>query len=163
MSKISLLLRGLSAALCLAIIAIPLGAQPTHLFQAGRGFGPGYDAAHEITLNGTVQEVLTRHILGSPAGTHLMVAGPQGMVDVHIGSFLTKDTREALHMGLPIQVVGAEQTLHGRQYLLARQIIFGGRTLTLRSSKGFLLLPASSRRASSRPRTAKSLTNGSVR
>jgi hypothetical protein len=163
MNKISSLLRGLCAALCLAMVAIPLGAQPTHVSQPGRGFGPGYNATHETTLNGTVQEVLTHHPVGSPAGTHLMVAGPQGMVDVHIGSFLTKDTREALHVGLPIQVVGAEQTLHGRQYLLARQIIFGGRLVTVRSSNGFLVPAISHRRASSRSRSAKSLTNGGAR
>jgi hypothetical protein len=156
-------LSGLLAGLLLAIFAIPLNAQPGRTTHPGRGFGPGYDAAHEVTLNGTVQEVVTKHVLGSPAGMHLLVAGPQGTVDAHVGPFLTKDTREALHLGPPIQIVGAMQTLHGRQYLLARQLIFGGRTVTVRSPNGFLLPPHSRRGTSSHFRIVNSGPEGGAR
>jgi len=154
---------GLLAGLLLAILAIPLMAQPVRTSHPGRGFGLGYDAAHEVTLNGTVQGVTTRHVPGSPAGMHLLVAGPQGTVDTHIGPFLAKDTREALRVGLPVQIVGAMETLHGRQYLLARQIIFGGRLVTVRSTNGFLLPTFANGRALSRTRTAKSESRGGVR
>jgi hypothetical protein len=133
------LIAGLLSGLLFALVALPLGAQPASQSRPGRGFGPVYDAAHETTLNGTIQEVVTKHVLGSPAGMHLLVAGPEGVVDAHVGSFLTKDTREALHMGLPIQIVGAMEQLHGKQYLLARQLIFGGRTVAVRNEHGFLV------------------------
>lgn len=130
---------GLLAGLLFAILAVPLGAQSASQTRAGHGIGPVYDAAHEITINGTVQEVVTKHVLGSPAGTHLLVSGEQGTVDAHVGPFLTKDTQEALHTGLPVQIVGAMQEIHGKQYLLARQLIFGGRTVAVRNEHGFLV------------------------
>jgi hypothetical protein len=105
----------------------------------------GYDKAHEITLNGIVREVVSERIAGSPVGLHLLVAGPQGQVDAHLGPYLTKDTQEALHAGEPVQIVGAMEKLHGNSYLLARQLIFGGRLVTVRSERGFLLRAHSSR------------------
>jgi hypothetical protein len=48
---------GLLAGLLFAILGVPLCAQAAPECSAGRGFGPGYDALHEITLNGTIQEV----------------------------------------------------------------------------------------------------------
>src|ERR1700691_1002598 len=50
-------------------------AQSMHASPAAQGFGPAYDAAHEITLNGTIQEVTVRQVSGSPPGTHVLVAG----------------------------------------------------------------------------------------
>ena len=84
------LLPVLFAGLLLAILVVPLGAQPASETHAGHGFGVVYDAAHEITLAGTVQEVVTHHMAGRPAGVHLMVAGPHGLVDAHVGPFLAK-------------------------------------------------------------------------
>ena len=42
--------------------------------RAGQGFGPAYDLAHETTLAGTIQGVVTRPEAGSPAGMHLLIA-----------------------------------------------------------------------------------------
>jgi hypothetical protein len=164
-TKPTQLIAGLLSGLLFATMAVPLGAQPASESRPGRGFGPVYDAAHETTINGTIREVVTKHALGSPAGMHLLVAGPEGVVDAHVGPFPSKDTLEALHTGLPIQIVGAMERLHGRQYLLARQLIFGGRTVTIRSRAGFLLRAANSRHATS-PRAlkiAKSATYGGAR
>jgi len=158
--KFTLAWTGLLSVLLLALLVTPLIAQPARAPQSGRGFGPVYDAAHEITLNGTVQEVVSKHALGSPAGMHLLVAGPEGTVDAHVGSFLSKDTREALHLGLPIQIVEAMETLHGKQYLLARQLIFGGRMVTVRNRNGFLV---DERFGSRNRRNAKSEMNGGAR
>ena len=129
----------LLACLLLAILAVPLGAQLAPETRATRAVGPVYDAAHEITLNGTIQEVVTKRVAGSPVGMHLLVAGPEGVVDAHVGPYLTKDTQEALHAGLPVQIVGAVEQLHGKSILLARQLIFGGRTVTVRNENGFLV------------------------
>ena len=115
----------LAGLLLLAILAVPLGAQLAPETRATRAVGPVYDAAHEITLNGTIQEVVTKRVAGSPVGMHLLVAGPEGVVDAHVGPYLTKDTQEALHAGLPLQIVGAVEQLHGKSILLARQLIFG--------------------------------------
>jgi hypothetical protein len=133
------LLSVLFAGLLLAIFATPLGAQPASETRVGHGFGPVYDSAHEITLNGTVQEVVTRRMPGRPVGMHLFVAGPQGLVDAHVGPFLSKEMKEALHTGTPVQLVGAMASLRGKKYLMVRELNVGGTNVTVRSEHGFLV------------------------
>jgi hypothetical protein len=155
---------GLLSVLLFATLAIPLGAQVASESHAGRGFGLGYDVAHETTLTGTIQEVATKRIAGGPAGTHLLIAGPQGTVDAHVGPYLTKDAQEALHFGTPVQVIGAMETLHGKHVLLVRQLIFGGRIVTIRSPHGFLVRVQAPRAASSKSdNTAGTESNGGSR
>jgi hypothetical protein len=121
--------------LLFAVLAVPLCAQTA---RVGRGFGPVYDAAHETTLDGTVQQVITTHATGSPAGMHLLVAGPQGTVDAYIGTFLNSETKDLLRAGASLHIVGATSSLHGKEYYLARQLTVGGHTVTLRSKRGLL-------------------------
>ena len=156
---------GLVTALMLATVimsaqAVSLHAQP----MAGSHSPLAYDKAHEITLNGTIQEVVPQAPIGSPAGVHLMVAGPDGTVDAHLGPYMTSDTMQALQAGIPVQVVGVMQKVGGQQYLLARQVIFSGRQVTVRSANGFLLevqRPRTSRGAFQKATAAES--NGGAR
>jgi len=119
---------------------IPLTAQAVRTSPPGRGMMfARYNPANEVALNGTVQRVITARKFGSPPGMQLLVTGPQGTVDAHVGSFLAKDVKAALRPGTPVKVVGAMEQLHGQQYLLARQISFNGRVVNVRSSNGFLV------------------------
>lgn len=161
-AKPSRLVGPLLSGLLFATMAVPLGAQPASQSRPGRGFGPVYDAAHETTLNGTIQQVVTRHTVGSPAGMHLLVAGPQGLVDTHVGPFLSKETRASLQAGMPVRIVGANVSLHGKSYLLARELTAGGRTVTIRGPGGFLVHPVRPRVVKAR-QTAKAEKNGGIR
>ena len=136
----------LLAGLLLAISVVPAAAQGAAESHLGAGFGPVYDRAHEITLSGTTQEVVSTHVAGSPAGIHLLVAGPQGVVDVHVGPFLSKETKESLQAGMPVRIVGAMSSVEGKSYLLARELTVGGSTVTVRTERG-LLLPVQTPRA----------------
>jgi hypothetical protein len=129
---------GMLIALLFAIFTIQLGAQPASETRPGHGIGPVYDAAHEITVHGTIQTVVTKHTAGSPGGMHLMVMGSEGVVDAHVGPFLSKNVRAALHEGAPVQIVGAMTTLRGKNYLLARTLTIGNRTVAVRSEHGLL-------------------------
>ena len=132
---------GLLTGLLFASSMIPLPAHAVTTTRPGQGFGAVYDAAHETTVNGTIQAVVTKHEPGSPAGMHLLVAGPQGIVDTHIGSQLSKENKQVLQSGASVQIVGSMLALHGKQYLLARQISVGGRTIMVRNARGFLVFP----------------------
>jgi hypothetical protein len=158
LTKTTPVIAGLLIGLLFAILAVPLGAQPASETHAAQGFGVTYDRAHEITLTGNVEQVVTRHVVGSPAGMHLLVASHEGLVDAHVGPFLSKEIKEALHTGTPVQIVGAMATLNGRNYLLARELTVGGTTITVRSEHGFL------RRSQLTPRrhsaTEKTLNGG---
>jgi hypothetical protein len=158
------ILAGLLTSLLWATFAFSIDTPAPPASHAARGFGVPYDAANEITLTGNVQEVVTKHVAGSPAGMHLLIAGPQGTVDAHLGPYLSKDTQEALHLGTPVQIVGAIETLHGKHILLARRLILGGRILTIRNPHGFLVQAHSPRAASSESeRNAGSESNGGSR
>ena len=136
----------LLASLLLAISMVPAAAQVAAESHLGKGFGPVYDGAHEITLSGVIQEVVTTHVAGSPAGIHLLVAGPQGVVDAHVGPFLSKETKESLQAGMPVRIVGAMSSVEGRSYLLARKLTVSGSTVTVRTERG-VLLPVQTPRA----------------
>lgn len=127
----------------LAILAVPLISQPadSHTETAV----PGYDRAHEITVTGTIQEVVAAPQAGSPAGLHLLVNGPEGAFDAALGPYMTKEIRAALRAGAAVQIVGAIEKAHGREYLLVRQVSFDGRTVTVRNLNGALLLVQSPR------------------
>jgi hypothetical protein len=154
---------GLLTGLLVAIFATPLVAQraseaaasiPAHESPAA------YNIAHELAFDGTVRETVGQHEAGSPAGLHVIVSGGSGTVDAHLGPFMTKETRDALHLGLPIHLVGEMKDFHGRQILLARLISFGGRTVVVRNTRGALVHYAP-RPASATPRTVKSENGGS--
>ncbi|MGA2100801.1 MAG: hypothetical protein ABSG34_06830, partial [Candidatus Sulfotelmatobacter sp.] len=84
----SLALAGILPGLLLAIFALPVGAQPVDEAPTAPSRMIIYDSAHEVTINGTVQTVVAKHVAGSPAGMHLLVSGAQGTVDAHVGPFI---------------------------------------------------------------------------
>jgi hypothetical protein len=155
---------GLLTGLLFATMAVPLGAQPASESRPGLGFGPVYDAAHEITVNGTIQKIVTRHVVGSPAGMHLLVARPEGVVDAHVGPFLSKETKKALQTGTPVRIVGATSSLNGKDYFLVRELTVGGSTVTVRSEHGLLVRVHSPRAQRARTeKTAQVELNGDAR
>jgi|HubBroStandDraft_6_1064221.scaffolds.fasta_scaffold318718_2 hypothetical protein len=129
-----------AAALVIALsfaLALPAGAQ-----SANRKGLAAFDATHEITLQGTIKEVVTHPPAGSPLGMHLTVATTTGNQDVHIGSYLPKHvTENLLHANAQVIVVGGYVTLAGKNILLARQLVVGGQTVTVRNEHGFLIMP----------------------
>jgi hypothetical protein len=143
------MIAGLLTGLLFAVLAVPLGAATAPESRVGRGFGPAYNAAHETILTGTIKEVVTKHAIGSPAGMHLLVTGPQGVVDTHVGPFLSKQTVEALQTGTQVRIVGASVSLNGKEFFLARQLTVGGRTVTVRSPHGLLVRQITPRKARS--------------
>ncbi len=126
--------------LLLATLIIPAGAQEPKS-SIGRGFGPVYDRAHETTMAGTVQEVLAEPQAGGLRGVHLLVAGPQRMVDAHLGAFLSKETKDSLHAGMQVQLIGALIQLHDKEYLLVRELSIDGHTVVIRTQRGFFVQP----------------------
>ncbi len=147
------LIAGLLSGLLFATMAVSLDAHAASVSRHGQGFGPVYDAAHETTFEGTIQEVVLKHTPGTPGGMHLMVAGPRGLVDAHIGPFMTKQTKEALQAGVPIRIVGASAEAHGKTIFLARQLTVDGNTVTVRNPRGFLVLAHNQREHVGRSKT----------
>jgi hypothetical protein len=137
--KLTGMIAGLLLSMLLAILAVPLGAQPADEPGAAHPWLQAYDKAREITIDGTIQAVITHHVLRSPVGLHLIVNAPQGTFDAHLGPYMSKKTIEALHPGASVQIIGAVQQINGKEYLLVREISFGDRTVTVRTDSGFLV------------------------
>lgn len=154
------LIAGLLFGLLFAILAVPLSASsaatPQHPVVI-------YDKAHEITITGTVQQAVAKAPKGSPVGLHLMVAGPEGTVDAHLGPYMTKETREALHTGTPVQIVGAIEKTHGKSILLAREVMIGGQTITVRSKSGLLLVQGDKTKHQQKNAKTANESNGGAR
>jgi hypothetical protein len=136
-TKGALWIAGVMTSVAMAMVSVPVHAQPAEEVHP-----QAYDKAHEIVLTGNIEEVVTEHEPRSPIGMHLIVRGAQGTVDAHLGPYMTKETKEALHEGTPVQIVGAKETLNGKEYFLARVLMVGGQTIKVRSENGFLVRAA---------------------
>jgi len=130
-------------AACMFLAVSSANASASKDPSAARGFGFVYDPAREVTLVGTVQEFVTKHSAGSPMGLHVLISTSGKTVDAHIGPVLSRQLQETLHVGELVQVVGVRENVHGKNVLLARQLIYGGRQVTVRNERGFLVHPAS--------------------
>ncbi len=143
-----------------AALAVPLNAQVAGESNPQHPSRLGYDKAHEITLSGTIQSVVSHSAPGVPTGLHLLVAGPQGTVDAHLGPYVSKDVKAALENGTPVEIVGATERIHGKSYLLARELVVDGHTVTIRSKNGFLLMGQSVRASRNNEQSRLQLNGG---
>jgi hypothetical protein len=117
--------------------------------SVGKGFGFAYDPSKEVTVVGTVTELVTKPAPGSPMGMHILISSAGKVVDAHVGPFLSKENREALKPGQLVQITGVNEKAHGKTFLLARQLIFSGRQVTVRNERGALVRNVAHRRKSS--------------
>ena len=131
---------GLLSALLFSRWDIPFAAQVAPEIRAEPGFA-GCDATHETTLVGTIQDVIIEHVVGSPAGLHLLVACRQGVVDTHLGRFLCQQAKEVLYTGTPVKIVGTAIQLEDKGYFQARELSVGSRNIAIRNRRGSLIDP----------------------
>lgn len=94
-----------------------------------------YDAATEVKLKGTIEEVKV-----DPAeneGTHLMLKSGTDTILVHVAppEFL-KEYEINLAKGDQVTVLGSKLTIDGTDEVLAKEITKGDNTATLRDRKG---------------------------
>ena len=80
-----------------------------------------------------------------------MVDSLKGTVEVNAGPWMSPDLKSALAAGKSVHVTGLQETVNGKEFVLAQQITINGQTYTVRNENG---MPA-------RPRMAA--RNGGVR
>lgn len=125
------------------------------LLQAQTAAGTGatrpfsYDVTREVTLHGTVSNVLTKSATGMMWGSHLLLITPNGPVDASLGRFaLRANGALAVAVGQQVDVTGVMKTIGGRQVLLTRTVNVGGRIYTIRNAHGAPVSPQPRDRAS---------------
>jgi hypothetical protein len=128
----------LLAAMLLTALAAE-AATPAQSSSVDRGSGLAYDQTKEVTLVGTVERLVTHPDSGGPAGFHLFISSSGKTIDAHLGPFFSRQNQEALEAGQSVQIVGISTSIGGKDVLLARQLIFGGRLVTVRNERGALV------------------------
>jgi hypothetical protein len=98
---------------------------------------PKYDPATEATLKGSVQELKLVPPTGGKPVAYLMMKSGQDSVQVFLcpKSFLD-EMGVAFKPGDEIQLTGSKVTHAGADLTLAREVVRGGDTLTLRFKDG---------------------------
>lgn len=133
----------------MAAMLFALGAEAATQPQSSSADGSSgwaYTQPKEITVAGTVERLVTHPVSGGPPGFHLFVTTSGTSVDAHLGPFLSKQNQQALVSGQPVQIVGINCSIRGKDVLLARQLIFGGRLVTVRNERGALVREHPARR-----------------
>jgi hypothetical protein len=113
-----------------------------------------------VTVLGAIRQVVPDHVVGTPAGVHILIDGPLGSFDASLGSYLPDDIRQALSNGASVQATGVVSSANGKNYLLVWQLTVAGHQVTIRNSNGFLLRPSGS--PGSGPKQRHSEGNGGV-
>jgi|HubBroStandDraft_2_1064218.scaffolds.fasta_scaffold496726_1 hypothetical protein len=133
------LIAGLLSGLLVAILAVPLGAQPVPKAQ------PYYDIAREVTLNGTVSSVASKN-------SHLILATASGPVDANLGRWGLMG-KGSLHVaaGQQVAVTGVMKTYKDRQVFLARTVKVGGQVYVMRNERGIPMSPQARARIGQKP------------
>lgn len=111
--------------------------------------GPlSYDATKEVTLDATVQSVITKRSAGMIWGSHIMIETKSGVVDASLARLpLAGKNAVTFAPGEAVEITGVLKTLHGQPVLLARLIKAESHTYTLRNMHGIPV--AQTRRAHS--------------
>jgi hypothetical protein len=121
------------------------GVQPAPtLFEAGALGTP----ARDITMAGTLQQIISTRTPGMPAGIQLVADGPQGAFTAILGPALNDQLRETLSPGAAVQISGVKETINGQSYLLARKLTIAGNQVIIRNEHGFLVHSQQRSRAS---------------
>lgn len=111
---------------CMALMTSSLFAQKN---------GPKYDFANEAKVKGTVEEIKT--VPGDFEGVHVMLKTGTDTILVHLApeGFL-KMLEFNVAKGDSLEVTGCKITGHMGPEILAREVVSGNNSLTLRDKKG---------------------------
>ena len=126
--------------LCVLTHSIALTAEQPRIQSPSTQFGPTAldKPAQDITVSGTVEQLVKTHVPGTPTGAQLLIAAPQGAVTASLGPNLGHTVLQSMSKGAAIQISGVMQTIDGNEYLLARNLTIGGNQIIVRNEHGFL-------------------------
>jgi DNA/RNA endonuclease YhcR with UshA esterase domain len=98
---------------------------------------PKYDVAKEVTIKGTVEDVKEMTMGKGEAGVHLMVKTGTETIEVRLcPSGYLKDFEVAFSKGQQVEVTGSRVKVDDKEVILAREVVQGNNTVTLRDKQG---------------------------
>jgi hypothetical protein len=144
--------RALTALCTLTVFLLISSLRPVQAQTATGGARPAtpfdYDIRDEVTLPGTVSNILTKAAPGMIAGSHLLLTTSSGRVDASLGrSGLHGYGAVSVAAGQQIEVTGVMRTINDKPVFLVRTLKVGGEVYTLRNQHGVQLSPQARQRA----------------
>lgn len=112
---------------------------------SGLGVGFAYNPAAEIRLAGTVRAVTLQSVPGMPSGIHLLLEAGGRTVDVHLGSYVSREIKQAFAAGELVTVTGIEESVRNTSMFLARELKLNGHVIRVRNARGLLVQAGSPR------------------
>ncbi len=104
--------------------------------------GPGmnmrmYNPSTEKTIKGVIEDVTAASRGSMMMGTHLSVKTADGLATVALGpaSFISSSGFK-FAKGDSVEITGSQVTMGGAEWIIAREVIKDGKTLTLRDKDG---------------------------
>jgi hypothetical protein len=141
-TKCTPLIAGLMMGLLLAIVSVPLNAQPAEEVHPQA-------EAKIVTLSGTVSSVLARPAEGMIVGSHLLLETGSGRVDASLGKWgLAGKGALSVEAGEAVEVTGVMKTIRDKQVLMVHTVKVGSQVYTIRNQHGVPVSPQSRERAS---------------
>lgn len=138
--------------LSLAVILLPFGANAQTAVNSTQLSSPAYDINKEIKVEGTIEKIQSSGS-GSSLGTHVLIQGPEGIVDVNLGASSAVSVKNlGLSVGENVNITGMMATVGGNSVLLARILTTSSHIYMLRNERGApvrSLLPRGSSSAAS--------------
>jgi hypothetical protein len=128
--------------MCAAACGLPASAEEAQLL--------GYSPARETTFTGTIDQLVAGHTAGSPAGLHVLVNSPKGVIDASLGSYVSAQVQQSLAKGAAVQLSGVTRTIDATDYLLTRTLTVAGHSINIRNAHGFLIHPRANNGAKTR-------------
>ena len=129
----------------LGILALLLIVAQVQAQTAGRAKTPRparYDAAREVTIEGSVASLVTKPTRGMLAGAHVILSTSTGTVDAHLGNYaLVGQNALTLTSGEHVRFVGLMTTVHGNPVFLVRTAQTANGVHVVRNTHGFLIQP----------------------
>ncbi len=98
---------------------------------------PKYDVSKEVKIKGTIDDVKEMTMGKGEAGVHLMVKTATETIEVRLcPSGYLKDFEVAFSKGQQVEVTGSKLKIDDKDVILAREIVQGNNTVTLRDKHG---------------------------
>jgi hypothetical protein len=92
----------------------------------------------DTTVTAFVQQIGPQSA-GGPAGVHIVLGAVGGTLDVSAGPYLSAAIQQQLTAGSKVQVTGKLETVNGKQYLFAKQIVLNNQVVVVRTDRGSLV------------------------
>lgn len=130
------------------VVLLGTAAAGTAVAQGRRGSLPSSTRqaeSGEVTLGGVVGSVAAKKAAGAPAGLNFAISGSQHAMTVNAGTSLPAVARNRIQTGEAVQVTGVVRSIHGQDYLLAREIVVGGTKIQARPNGSLVRQPGMAR------------------